>query len=287
MNPELNRHDHDMPAPPKDGTKAAEAYFRSAWSDFGLFHFIIDVVLRGDYFAFVAKQALEGSEEYKNVEPAQLATTDPGPLTKFLREKRQVLLEMFLARLVDNFQTYLVDLVRAVLHSRPAMLSTRQQTLTLEELLKYDRIEELVHDIIERRVNALTYEGFGELQSWCAERGLQIQVPPPHSDAVIELIATRNVIAHNRGLVDEKYLRTVPTPRFNLGEVRKLEVGDLLGALALLHRIVSETDLLAAEKFQLPTGPLHPKPKVATSSPTDDRPPDDRPHDEAVPNEPT
>jgi hypothetical protein len=273
-----------MPPVPKDGTTAAQAYFRAARSDFGLFHFIIDVVLRGDYFAFVAKHALEGSEEYKKVDPSQLAATDPGPLTKFLRNNRQVLLEMFLARLVDNFQTYLVDLVRAVLHAKPAMLSTRQQTLTLEELLKYDRIEDLVHDIIERRVNALTYEGFSELQSWCAERGLEIQVPQAGRDAVVELIATRNVIAHNRGVVDEKYLRTAAKDRFSPGEVRKLEVDDLLSALSLLHRVVAETDHLAAEKFQLPTAPFQPVGNVAPSTSTADGPPAE---DRAASSEPT
>lgn len=284
MNSESADHhqDHEMPAPPKEGTKAAEAYFRSASSDFGLFHFIIDIVLKSDYFTFVAKRALDGSDDYKSVEPEQLARTHPGLLTKFLRKRRQVLLEMFLGRLVDNFQVFLVDLVRMVLHAKPAMLSTRQQTLTLEELLKYDRIEELVHDIIERRVNALTYEGFGELRSWCAERGLQIEVPAAHSDAVIELIATRNVIAHNRGVVDERYLRTVQNPRFGLGEVRKLEVDDLLSALALLHRIVAETDQCAAEKFRLPTGRL--KPHASTTSTLSGVSSVD---DEAVHNDPT
>ncbi len=272
MSQEPRPHDHDIPEVPKDGTKAAQAYFRAASSDFGLFHFIIDVVLRGDYIAFVAKQALEGRDEYKKVEPSELATTEPGPRTKFLRKNRQVLLEMFLGRLVDNFQAYLVDLVRTVLHAKPAMLSTRQQTLTLEELLRYDRIEDLVHDIIERRVNALTYEGFLELQSWCAERGLEVQVLQADGDAVVELIATRNVIAHNRGLVDEKYMRAAPKVRFNLGEVRELKVDDLFDALALLHRVVAETDRLAAEKFQLSTVPLNPETKTATTIAVDDNP---------------
>lgn len=284
MSQEPRPHDHDIPAIPKDGTKAAQAYFRAAWADFRFFHFIIDIVLRGDYLAFVAKQALEGSDEYKKVEPRQLATTDPGPLTKFLRKNRQVLLEMFLARLVDNFQTYLVDLVRQVLHAKPAMLSTRQQTLTLEELLRYDRIEDLVHDIIERRVNALTYEGFVELQSWCAERGLEVQVLQADRDAVVELIATRNVIAHNRGLVDEKYMKTAPKARFSPGDVRTLEVDDLLGASALLHRVVAETDRLAAEKFQLSTIPLSPGPKTATSTSMGDK---RAAEDHGSPSEPT
>jgi hypothetical protein len=256
MTEESNHHNHEVPVMPKTGTKAAQAYFRAASSDFGLFHFIIDTVLRGDYVSFVAKHALEGSDEYKKADPSQLATTAPGPLTKFLRKNRQVLLEMFMARLIDNFQVYLVDLVRLVLHAKPAMLSTRQQTLTLEELLKYDRIEELVHDIIERRVNALTYEGFLELQSWCGDRGLEIQVLPADRELVTELIATRNAITHNRGVVDEKYIRTVPSSSFSLGVTRNLQVDDLFSALATLHRVVAETDRLAAEKFQLPTVPF-------------------------------
>jgi hypothetical protein len=245
-----------MPSLPAKGTAAAQGFFAAARFDSSLLHFIIDVVLRGDHIAFVAKHALEGSEEYKKLDPAQLATADPGPLTRFLRNRRQVLLEMFLARLIDNFQSYLVDLVRAVLHARPAMLSTRQQTLTLEELLKYERIEDLIHEVIEKRVNALAYEGFGELYSWCAERGLEIRVPELDRDAVVELIATRNVIAHNRGLVDEKYLRTVAQSRFSLGEVRKLHIDDLLGAQSLLHRAVAETDHAAVMKFQIEAAPL-------------------------------
>ncbi len=270
MSQEPQPRDHAILTLPKDGTKAAQRYFLATSSDFGLFHFIIDIVLKGDYMAFAAKEALEGRYDYKKVDPSKLATTEPGPRTKFLRKNSQAFLEMFLGRLVDNFQTYLVDLVRIVLHAKPAMLSTRQQTLTLEELLKYERIEDLVHDIIERRVNALTYEGFLELQSWCAERGLEVQALQADGDAVVELIATRNVIAHNRGLVDEKYMRTAPKVRFKLGEVRELEVDDLFDAMALLNRVVAETDRLAAEKFQLSTVPLNLEAKTSTRIATDD-----------------
>jgi len=269
---ELHTHDNEMPTVPRDGTAAARTYFRAAASDLGLFHFLIDVVLRGDYNAFVANLALEGSDEYKTTDPSQLAKTDPGPMTKFLRKNRQALLEMFLARLVDNFQIYLVDLIRVVLHAKPAMLSTRQQTLTLEELLRYDRIEDLIHDIIEKRINALAYEGFGDLQAWCGERGIEIHVPKGHRDAVVELIATRNVIAHNRGLVDDKYVRAIRMSRFNSGEVRRLDVDDLFGALALLHRVVGETDRLAVEKFQLSTVPMNPEAGTATPVSTSDKP---------------
>ncbi len=95
---------------------------------------------------------------------------------------------MFVARLVDNFQKYLVDLIREILRSKPAMLSTKQQAISLEDVLKHGSIEGLVHDVIERRVNTLSYDGFADLQKWCAERGIQIKVAPSKRDAVVELI---------------------------------------------------------------------------------------------------
>jgi|SRR3989304_2990892 len=256
MPQESEQQDYETQPPPKDGTIAAQGYFGAAISAFRLLDFIVDLVTRIDRVAYRARQVLEGSHQCKSLEPSALATTDAGRATKFLRQNKQILLELFLTRLVDNFQTYLVDLVRAVLHSKPAMLSTSQRALTLEELLKYDRIEDLVHDIVERQVNDLAYEGFIQLRSWCEKRGLEVNVPDTDVDAVVELIATRNVIAHNRGLVDEKYLRAVPNPRFRLGEVRSIHVDDLFSALGLLNQVVAGTDRLAAEKFQLPTTPL-------------------------------
>lgn len=246
-----SRRDREIPGPPARGTSAAEAYFNATHSDLRFFFFLIDRVAATDWIAYVAEQALAGKTEYKKQNPTQLATSNPGLGITFLRNNRQALLEMFVSRLVDNFQKYLVDLIRAVLRSRPAMLSTSQQSLTLEELLKYGRIEDLVHDIIERKVNSLSYEGFDDLHAWCLDRGIPVQVPDPDRDAVVELIATRNVIAHNRGFIDEHYMRTVVSPRFQIGAARALEPADLFGALALLNRVVFATDEAALQKFGL------------------------------------
>jgi len=68
---------------------------------------------------------------------------------------------------------------------------------------------------------------------------------------VVELIATRNIIAHNRGVVDERYIRSVPSSGFQIGDSRTMEVDELFQALALLHRVVCETDEAAIQKFRL------------------------------------
>src|SRR5207249_416532 len=97
-------------------------------------------------------------------------------------------------------------------------------SLTPEELLKYGSIEELVHDVIARKVNSLSYEGFTELHAWCADRGIPLQASGQ---------------------------RIVGSPRFALGAHRALEVDDLFDALGILHRVVFETDEAAIQTFGL------------------------------------
>src|SRR5262249_30738832 len=108
---------------PSEGTVAALAYARAASADLGFFHFIVQTVTYSDYIAYVAKEALDGKEPVKTADDLLLEA--PGSRTKFLRENRQALLEMFFSRLIDNFQKYLVDVIREILRSKPKMLRTR------------------------------------------------------------------------------------------------------------------------------------------------------------------
>jgi hypothetical protein len=254
--------DEPLLPPPTYGTSALEAYTRASMADVRFFSFICDTVISSDYIAHVAKQALDGVE-LKEKRPSELAQSEPGTRTIFLRRNSQALLEMFIARLVDNFQKYLVDLIREILRSKPTMLSTKLQTMTLEDVLKHDSIEALVHDVIERRVNTLSYDGFADLQKWCSERGIQIEVAPDKRDSIVELISTRNIIAHNRGFVDERYLRSVNNSKFKVGDCRKLEVDELFRGLKLLNEVVFETDSAAQRKFGLTAVEVRPRRKPA------------------------
>jgi hypothetical protein len=114
-------------------------------------------------------------------------------------------------------------------------------------------IDSLVRDLVERKVDALSYQGFEDLADWCRKQGIPLIVPPGSLDQVIELIATRNAIAHNMGVVDQRYHAIVKAPRFKIGEVRVLKVDELSAAMALLNTIVDATDKLAVSSFGLET----------------------------------
>jgi hypothetical protein len=229
---------------PREGTTASLAYAKDSIADLKFFHFIIRRVTASDYTAYVARQALDG-KDLDVKDPYELLDTAPGAQTKILRENAQTLLQMFFVRLIDNFQKYLVDVIREILRSKPTMLRTRQQTITLDELLEYERIQDLVHDVIERKVNSLSYEGFAALHEWCTERGIEINVPASEQETVIEMIATRNIIAHNRGFIDERYVRAVAIPKSQVGSQRLLKVDYFFSAHWLLSDIVFKTDAAA------------------------------------------
>jgi hypothetical protein len=240
-------------APPDSGTEALLEYCWASAGDLRLFHFVIDVVLRGDFVAHIAQQALDGRKDYKTQTPQELAKINPGPATKALRRSSQELLEMFVSRAVDNLEVYLVAMIRLVLNKEPRILADRKQELTLGQILKFDSIEALAREMIEGKLNALSYEGFGELESWCTHRSIPLVVPHGQRERVVELIALRNIIVHNRGRVDERYRTAVPTSPAQLGDKRELDVDDLFGAINLLDAVVTTTDAAVAGKFRLST----------------------------------
>jgi hypothetical protein len=244
---------HIFVPPPDTGTDALLEYLWASRCDLWLFHFVIDTALRGDFVAHIARQALDGKNRYKAETPEQLASMDPGPATTALRQSSQELLEMFVSRIVDNFEVYLVALIRLVLHKEPRILSDRKQEITLGHILKFDSIEALSRDIIEGKLSALSYQGFAELEAWCTQRSIPLLVPHGQRERVVELIALRNIIVHNRGRVDERYRAAVPESSIALGGKRKLGADDLFGAVALLDSVVVTTDAAVSGKFRLPT----------------------------------
>jgi hypothetical protein len=243
--------------PPESGTEALLEYSWASACDLRLFHFVIDLALRGDFVSHIAQQALDGKKDYKTQTPAELAKTNPGPATKVLRQSSQELLEMFVSRAVDNFEVYLVAIVRLVLNKEPRILSDRKQELTLGQILKFESIEALSREIIEGKLNALSYEGFGELEAWCTQRSIPLVVPHGQRERIVELIALRNIIVHNRGRVDERYRAVVPSSSTKVGDKRDLDVDDLIKAIALLDAVVGTTDAAVAGKFRLKTLKVH------------------------------
>ena len=218
--------------------------------------FVVDLAMRADCVSHIAKKALEESDtdDAPDVDtPRKLADTRPGPTITSLRRMRQELLELFFESAINNFETYVVSILREVLRKRPEILRTREQSVTIEYVLQFQSIQELTSELIEGKVNSLSYDGFDELYKWCSREKIPLAVSKDISKTIVELIATRNAIVHNRGEIDDKYLRIVKDSRFRKGEKRQITIDELHEALTILDRIVIATDQGAVAKYGLET----------------------------------
>jgi hypothetical protein len=240
------------PTPPT-GTQSCQQYFADSKASLALLGFVLDTIMVSDFTVAVAKQALEGPENLKIRSPGELAKTSPGPRTLHIRKNSQLFLELFLARLVDNFQCFIVAIIREVLNVQPRVLVNAQPSLSLEYVFQFQNLDELRSDVVESKVNDLSYQGFLKLKQWCVERNIPIIVELDSEQRLIELISIRNIISHNRGIIDKKYLRTVLGSKFELGQRREITVDELFEAEALLNRVVAETDVAIQAKFGLPS----------------------------------
>jgi hypothetical protein len=234
---------------PAKCTRSAGDYFSAGEKALNLFNFLVTRVVHADHVAHIAERAL-ASEKW-SANPEELLKADPGPNVTALREMRQEFLEFCFENAVNNFETYIVSILREVLRKRPEILRTREQNVTVEYVLQFQSIQELTNDLIEGKVNSLSYEGFKALQAWCTKRDIPLAVPEGMSDTIVELIATRNSIVHNRGLIDDKYLRTVKNSKCTNGAKREIEVKEFDRAVQILSRVVLATDQGVASKYGL------------------------------------
>ncbi|MFC0300358.1 hypothetical protein ACFFIS_05930 [Virgibacillus soli] len=241
---------------PDIGTKSGAMYFSSTLSDLDFFFFIIDTVLIGDYIPYHAKKTLELADDLVTESevaksPEELMQTKPGNRVKKLRKHSQEFIEMIYSRQVDNFQTYIVNLVREILKVQPNILHNNHPHISIAQLLEVESKDELINEVIENKVSSLANKGFGHIEEWCKASGIPLTVDRDLKSKLKEFIAIRNIIVHNRCIVDEKYLRVAPQSKYKKGSIRKLDVDDLYEAINIFSEIVKHTDKKSIEKFNL------------------------------------
>lgn len=193
------------------------------------------------------KPTAEGSEEGAQ-EDDELQF---GPYSQRLRDYSQHFLQMIICRLVDNFASYLADVIREVIKVKPELLRSNEQ-VKVEYVLQFDSMSELVTDLVDRKVTALSYGGFTEMEKWCNEKlKVPIVTDDAERDALIELIETRNVFVHNRGRVGEKYLRTVKQTTLIKGDERLIDLDYFVHAVTILGGAALPLDERVAAKYAL------------------------------------
>jgi len=152
------------------------------------------------------------------------------------------------ARIIDLFLSYISDLLAQIFLKNPRMLKSDKE-FTAEEILSHNDYADLVNMIAEKTVNSLSREGFVSMSALIEKRyGLTLVADKTEFEEMLLANEFRNLYVHQRGIVNNTYLKRVPNSKKNTGD--ELHTSGL-GWISLVAKIVLELDKRVIDKFSI------------------------------------
>ena len=167
-----------------------------------------------------------------------------------LKKNRLILIHMLHARMTDNYLTYLTSILGEAFRCRPETLRS-SETIKYEEILKFQTIEDLVESLAEKKVHELSYKPVIELSTFFQERlGIRL-VPPERDKDLIKAVATRNVIVHNRGVINKIYCSNVGEDLNMIGKIRDIGIEYIEDVNLMFFQSVKSMDSGLKKKLKI------------------------------------
>jgi len=244
---------HEHALPPAVMTVPCQRYFEDHWRLIGFVGFVSQLATERDETANIAAKVLyeTANDEDEREKHRQILEQEGVGALKTLRSFRQLLLQLVATRGAEDFLLYISELLALVFRSRPETLRSNEQ-VRLDLILQHDTMENLVSDLAERKVQSLSYQGIRDVATWVQERlGLKLLSNPVSLDRTVMIIEVRNLIAHNRAVVNRLFLTRVPDSPAAIGDVLNLNVNDVFDDLEFLGQAVADLDERCVAKLGL------------------------------------
>ena len=172
------------------------------------------------------------------------------PLPAVSKHAEISLAEAIYCRQVDNYLTYISEVLRSLCLRRPEMMHSAEK-VAVADVLAHKRMSDLVSWLVERKVNNLSYLGLQDLHEELGRRwGFGLGSDEDVAGAV-RIIEIRNLLVHSRGIVNPRFLSRVPDSGYSLGDPVCLSLKETTQAGSHLTGMVCETDQNLASKFGL------------------------------------
>ncbi len=170
-----------------------------------------------------------------------------------------LLYEMMLCRFVDNFQTYITEILTEIYSNHPDLLvqSGIKLQLTTDNVFSSGSLKELRGRVIEQHVRGLIYENFAKLVKTLADP-TQLKFKLFTSTTEIAFASSffevRNLLVHNRGVINHTFLDRVRIFRnIQLGQRPNVDPRYLHRVADFVFHNALEIDKRAVKQFKLET----------------------------------
>jgi hypothetical protein len=244
---------------PAEGTDGCERFFEEHSRLSHFIGFVSHLAVASDQVQKIAREALR-DEPFDDAKGA----------VETLRRHKQLLLQLAHSRGVDNYLTYLADLLALLFENRPETMRAKlnepsrqeqPESIPLDTVLQYSTMEDLVDALAERRVTELSHRGMHSLASYLRDKlGFELVPDAETFDEIIYIVEVRNLIAHNRAVVNRLFLQRVKDESLKLEKQIVLDVDPLFENLDVLAHSVADVDQRAVAKWSLPSHTFEVKP---------------------------
>lgn len=163
----------------------------------------------------------------------------------------KVLSRILFSSYVDNFETYLSDLLYEIFLAKPETLKS-EEPVTIEEVLNFSDLQEFVKYWAKHKIGKLqkgSVKGFIKENKQISKLGV---IDEAEQNEIEKTLQIRHLYSHRNGIVDEKFLRYFPTG-WVINSEHQLSIYEFCDKLVYLVLIVQKIDLAASSKFKLAT----------------------------------
>lgn len=166
---------------------------------------------------------------------------------ELFHEFAEMIRQLSLVYLVAIFEAYVVDVIRDILLVCPDALKSGKK-VTYEEVL--ENREQVVTFLAEKEVGELLYKAFPDMAKYFNEKfNIDVSDSEVSTEAIVEILETRNIHIHNKGIVNRKYLKRVQDSKFKLGYYRPITQDYLKDAIDLVSRQARFINNKVQEKY--------------------------------------
>lgn len=164
-------------------------------------------------------------------------------------QEGKILSRILFSSVVDNFETYLSDLLYEIFLAYPETLKS-QQTVTIEEVLNCSDLQDFVKFWAKQKIGKLqkgSVRGF--IKDTKQIRDLQV-LDKDEQNEIEKILQIRHLYAHRNGIVDEKFLQFF-SDEFTIGSEHQMPIKKIFKKLDYLTDVVNRIDLSAIDKYNL------------------------------------
>ncbi|RJQ40351.1 MAG: hypothetical protein C4550_03700 [Nitrospiraceae bacterium] len=241
---------------PRIGTSASEDFFKtlSQISQFNSFLLHLVTVVEHVYSLIDSMTTLPSGGRIEAIDREKGTSYGIDPpceaAIKEFHENRHFLQDVLHVRIIENYLTYLSSLLFEIFVQRPETMKSEEK-IDIETVLSNDSLKGLIRVIAEKKISSLSYDSFKGIYKYFKTKFNLNVCKETHIGKIVEVIEIRNIIVHNRSIIDENFIRRTGNDPALKGTCIVPTFDCVRDTAHILSESVKTLDLTARRKLKL------------------------------------